>query len=62
MAEFCLNCWNELNDTHLTEEDVVLTDYLDLCEGCAEMKPVIESIGKRRRAIFLQRKQEKKEK
>ena len=23
MAEFCLNCWNELNHIRLTEEDVI---------------------------------------
>ena len=49
MAEFCLDCWNEMNHTRLTEEDVILSDDLDLCEGCAEMKPVIEAIGKRRK-------------
>jgi len=41
MAEFCLDCWNKLNHTHLTEEDVILDDELDICEGCAQMKPTI---------------------
>jgi len=29
---FCLDCWNKINHTRLTEEDVVLSVYLDLCE------------------------------
>jgi len=41
MAEFCLDCWNKLNHIHLTEEDVILSKDLDLCEGCEEMKQVI---------------------
>jgi len=36
MAEFCLDCWNKMNHTHLTPEDVTLSDdEWDLCEGCA---------------------------
>ena len=41
MAEFCLDCWNKMNDSHLTAKDVVLSEDLDLCEGCASFKPVI---------------------
>ena len=43
MAEFCLDCWNELNHIHLTEEDVILSKHLDLCEGCEKMRPVVEA-------------------
>ena len=39
MAEFCLKCFNEMNDTHYTEQDVILDE--DLCEGCAEWKPCV---------------------
>jgi len=39
MAEFCLECYNELNGTHFTEKDVILEE--DLCEGCGEYKPTI---------------------
>ena len=46
MAEFCLECWNRLNGTKLTEADMVVDHRaLDLCEGCGEYKPVI--VGKR---------------
>ncbi len=41
MAEFCLNCWNKINDINLSEKDVIISKDLDLCEGCAELKPVI---------------------
>jgi len=41
MAEFCLECWNRINDIHLTEKEVVFSKDLDLCEGCEKMKPVI---------------------
>ena len=42
MAEFCLDCWNELNGTCDTEDDWVLSTELDLCEGCGEYKHVVE--------------------
>ncbi len=42
MAEFCLDCWNKLNGTHSTERDYILSDDLDLCEGCGQFRPVIE--------------------
>ena len=48
MAEFCLGCWNELNHTRLTEGDVVLSADLDFCEGCEEMKQVIEKYKERK--------------
>ena len=36
MAEFCLKCFNEMNDTKLTDKEVFLED--DLCEGCGKIK------------------------
>lgn len=39
MAEFCLECFNELNDTHFTKEDVI--EAFDFCECCAEYKKCI---------------------
>ena len=41
MAEFCLDRWNELNDRKDTERDVVLSDEVDLCEGCGEYRRVV---------------------
>ena len=41
MAEFCLDCWNEMNETNDPESKYVFSDEPDLCEGCSEIKPVI---------------------
>lgn len=50
MAEFCLDCWNQINDTRYTERDLVLSRRQDLCEGCGEYKQVIV---RERRLKFL---------
>lgn len=42
MAEFCLDCWNRLNKEALTERDVILSREYDLCEGCGEVRRVVE--------------------
>ena len=42
MAEFCLDCWNRMNNTNYTEADVTLEE--DLCEGCGEVKPCIVAL------------------
>ncbi len=39
MAEFCLKCFNELNETDYTEKEVWLE--VDFCEGCGEWKPCV---------------------
>ena len=39
MAEFCLSCFNEMNDTHYDKSEVWLEE--DFCEGCAEWKPCV---------------------
>jgi len=41
MAEFCIECFNKINETNLVSKDVVLSKYLTLCEGCEENKAVI---------------------
>lgn len=57
MAEFCLACYNNLHRTHLQPEDVIITDYLDLCEGCADLRQVVVEILPRRNLFrrFLRR-------
>ena len=45
MAEFCLDCWNKMNGTHYTQEQVWTEE--DLCEGCGEWKPVVVGIRSR---------------
>ena len=42
MAEFCLDCWNKLNGTHYTPDQVWLEE--DLCEGCGQWKPVVAAM------------------
>ncbi len=39
MAEFCLDCLNKMDGTHLSEADVVLLD--DFCEGCGKVVPCV---------------------
>lgn len=41
MAGSCLQCWNKLNNSNDTEREFILSDKLDLCEGCGEWKPMI---------------------
>jgi len=41
MAEFCLECWNRINNTKHKKRQYIMSDYLDLCEGCGQMKQVI---------------------
>ena len=41
MAEFCLDCYNRLQGTRLTEREV--RTAWDVCEGCESWKPVVVS-------------------
>ncbi len=41
MAEFCLKCFNKINETHYTRLQVKRSKELDLCEGCGEYKRVV---------------------
>lgn len=42
MADFCIDCWNKLNNTYYPPSKFILSKDLDLCEGCGEYKRVIE--------------------
>lgn len=50
MAEFCLDCWNQLNGKDMTERDVVLSREYEFCEGCGEFRHVVE--GERTFKLF----------
>lgn len=39
MAEFCLKCFNELNDTNYQPNEVWLEE--DFCEGCGDWRPCV---------------------
>ncbi len=41
MAEFCLECFNKINETNDDESKYIMSDYLDLCEECGEWKRVV---------------------
>ena len=41
MAEFCLDCWNKINETKDSKWRYVLSWGKDLCEECGEYKRVI---------------------
>ena len=41
MAEICLDCWNEMNETEDSEEKYIMSKELDLCECCGQWKSVI---------------------
>ncbi len=42
MAEFCLECFHQLNGTHYTKADVI-QDF-DLCENCGEYKKCVVNL------------------
>ncbi len=41
MAEFCLECWNKINETKDFSYRYVLSWRKELCEGCGEYKRII---------------------
>lgn len=71
MAEFCLECFNKMNGTHLTGLQVIRE--FDLCEGCGEIKPCVvryrnrigaswEKLGLNIREYLRRKEEERKEK
>ncbi len=41
MAEFCLECWNKINNTHDSKRRYILSWDRELCEECGQHKRVI---------------------
>lgn len=41
MADFCVECWNRINETNYPTTKYFVTRGNYLCEGCGEYKPVI---------------------
>ena len=41
MAEFCFECFKKLNETEEPESKYIISDTLDLCEGCGKWKKVV---------------------
>lgn len=48
MAEFCIDCINEMNESNYAEKDVRLSESTDLCEGCGEYKHVVIALKEKR--------------
>ena len=40
MAEFCLECFKRF-EPNANEDNTTLSNYLDWCEGCAELRQVV---------------------
>ena len=41
MSEICLDCWNELNESHDPPRKYILSWRKEPCENCGQMKRVI---------------------
>lgn len=50
MAEFCLECWNSVNETNDDKRKYILSKDLYLCEECGEWKSIIIA---ERKGFFL---------
>lgn len=46
MSDFCLECWNKLNNINLSPNDVKISKDQSLCEGCSKYKNVIIKMNK----------------
>lgn len=59
MAEFCLECLNEISGTNYTEADFILSRELDFCENCGKMVRVVVKRRRRFPVELLRRKKAK---
>ena len=41
MAEFCLECWNKINEKNDEKWRYVLSREIEMCEECGELRRVI---------------------
>jgi hypothetical protein len=41
MAEFCYECYKKILKGDREKDELVISKYLDLCEGCGKYKPVV---------------------
>lgn len=49
MAEFCAKCFLKsiaASSDNLTEDDLIITDESEFCDGCCKIKPVVIQIVK----------------
>ena len=57
MAEFCLECLNEISGTNYTEADFILSREPDFCENCGKMVRVAVRSRHRFPAALLREKE-----
>ena len=65
MAEFCFDCFKEMMETEDEQWRYILTNELELCEGCGQYKKVViveRRLSRVQKALFPKRKVRKKEK
>ena len=48
MAEYCFECFKKVFEEKARERDYILSEELDLCEGCGEWKRVVVRVKKPR--------------
>ena len=41
MAEFCFECYKKFHGENRKEENYIISDELDLCEGCGKYQKVV---------------------
>ncbi len=41
MAEYCLDCFNRIEHTNFTENQVIASKSPSICEGCKHPKKVV---------------------
>lgn len=44
MAEFCKGCFKQLFTDDYEDSQIILSEDLDLCEGCADLKHIVVKI------------------
>jgi hypothetical protein len=44
MAEFCKDCFKLINESYYHDEELVMSEEEDFCEGCCEYKKVVVGI------------------
>ena len=65
MAEFCFDCFKEMMETEDEQWRYILTNELELCEGCGQYKKVViveRRLSRLQKALFPKRKVRKKKK
>lgn len=52
MADFCLDCFKKF-EPNANEDNTILSDYLDFCEGCRKMKQVVFEFNENKKPMQI---------